>query len=175
MIDREALRRDMRERRRAIVRRQAELDEWHCRQAELDEWREARQAKEPELIYSEPVWTPRMEEPVCSGFPDQTAPEAGLGAGDFTRTQLPEPDEPEFWLDVMAQALAESRADLRSEFSAVVEKAQAPLREQVARLEGQWATLMTLLGDKPARTKRVNDKPAIPLRLVTPDETADGA
>jgi hypothetical protein len=159
-IDREALRRDMWERRQAIVRRQAELDEWHRRQAELDEWREARtlerarEADEPPIIYKTIV-----------NPPIERSPEPG------------EPDLPE-WLEATSIALTETRSDMRAEFAAALEKAQMPLREHIARLEGQVATLMTLLsGGNPARRKRVNNKPesAIPLRLVKPGEANNGA
>jgi hypothetical protein len=154
-IDREALQRDMRDRRQAIVRRQAELDEWHRRQAELDEWREARtlerarEADEPPIIYKTIV-----------NPPIERSPEPG------------EPDLPE-WLEATSIALTETRSDMRAEFAAALEKAQAPLREHIARLEGQLSMLMTLLGDKPAKRKtRAIPAAARPLQLVKP---ANGA
>ena len=144
-IDREALQRDMRDRRQAIVRRQAELDEW--REARTLE--RAREADEPPIIYKTIV-----------NPPIERSPEPG------------EPDLPE-WLEATSIALTETRSDMRAEFAAALEKAQAPLREHIARLEGQLSMLMTLLGDKPAKRKtRAIPAAARPLQLVKP---ANGA
>jgi len=142
MVDRRELKREIEEHRANIERRQAELDCSH--EAIMDDTRRTLERARP-VIYSQPVFTPAVKQS------EQSSPD-------------------DFWIDVMAEALSETRIDLRSEFSAMVEKAQAPLREHIARLEGQLAMLLTLLGDKPARGRTRAIPAAKQLRLVKPNE-----
>jgi hypothetical protein len=51
--------------------------------------------------------------------------------------------------DAIAEALLDASEDMQTEIRAVV----TPLRERIAVLEGQVATLLTVLGGDPARAK----------------------
>jgi hypothetical protein len=133
-IDREALRRDMELHREAIERRAEELAGNHA--AIMADGRETlKRAKEAEpRLYTQPVFTPLV-----------TKAAESAAAADMIFDE---------WVDVVAIALARTRDELRDEFRAAVEKAQALLRENIARLEGQLTTLTALLGEKPASKKR---------------------
>jgi transposase len=145
MIDREKLRREMAEHRENIERRQAELDA--CHENIMNEERrtlERARAAEPEVIY-------------------KTRENALIERGSGTIVPHSEPEcvetEPD-WVDATAIALAETRAEMRADFEALVEKAQATTRKKIARLEGQLAVLTAILGDKkpaPRRAAKVVD------------------
>jgi hypothetical protein len=51
----------------------------------------------------------------------------------------------DFQIDVIAQAMALSATDLRSEFQAAIDSVVTPLRERVIVLEAQISTMMALL------------------------------
>jgi hypothetical protein len=49
-------------------------------------------------------------------------------------------------IDAVAQALAETRSQLRTEFQSMIDDAVGPLTEAVAVLQGQVSVLMNLIG-----------------------------
>jgi len=48
-------------------------------------------------------------------------------------------------IDAVAQALAETRSQLRDEFQSMIEDAVSPLTEQIAMLQGQVGVLLNLI------------------------------
>jgi hypothetical protein len=65
-------------------------------------------------------------------------------------------------LDILAQAIAE----LRAEFLSTIEAAIAPLREELAELRGQVGTILALLGNGNGGAKALGRKP----RLLPPTQ-----
>jgi hypothetical protein len=128
MIDREELQDQMVELRDDLVRRQRDLETDHA--AIMEQTHEAlaraRAAEPTPLTYK------------------QTNNGADYGGGDYAE---PEPFSDEA-LDILAQAIADLRAEMRGEIEAAVEAATRPLRERLATLEGQIATMLALLGDR---------------------------
>ena len=154
MIDRENLKREMREHREAIARRQIAID----RELALPFGFVDNPPPVEEIRYSQPIFTP---------LPSQTCAKSAI-EGE-TPSDLPTPDaDIELLIDAAAQAIAESRDEMRREF----EPEMAALRDRVSKLEGALATFTALLGGSKPAARRKTDKSASPLRLIRPDDGA---
>ena len=73
---------------------------------------------------------------------EYTGKQPSLANGD----ELPSLPIDDDMIDALAQALAETRGQLRDEFQSMVNEAVSPLTEQVAVLQGQVSVLMNLIG-----------------------------
>jgi hypothetical protein len=83
---------------------------------------------------------------------------------------MTEYDDNELWREAFVEAGAQTLADLRLEWSALKKQMQdqatidldallAPLKERIARLEGEVATLTTMLGSDSGRAKAKQLRP----------------
>ena len=67
------------------------------------------------------------------------------GNGNGNGEDQPMSTDDMIMIDAVAQALAETRSQLRDEFQSMIEDAVSPLTEQIAMLQGQVGVLLNLI------------------------------